>query len=326
MRFPLLVSTALLMPVIAASASAVTMAWTSIGNPGNACDPQPDTGFGAGCFGAVTYAYSIGTYEVTNAQYAEFLNAKAKTDPLALYDAAMADAAFPNSGGIVRTGSSGSYSYSAIAGRENMPVNFVSFYDAARFANWMNNGQGNSDTETGAYTLLGGTSTPSNGAIVNRNAGAMIALTSENEWYKAAYYDAVSGTYFDYPAGSDARTICSTPNAAANQANCGGAVGDVTIRGSYPGSASPYGTFDQGGNVWEWNEVIIPDGGIANRGIRGGSLGDDGTLDASARGIADPSEFSSLIGFRLVVIPEPNTGLLVIAGLLGLVRRRRRLA
>ena len=40
-----------------------------------------------------------------------------------------------------------------------MPVNYVDFYDALRFANWMNNGQGNGDTETGAYTLLGGTPT-----------------------------------------------------------------------------------------------------------------------------------------------------------------------
>ena len=68
-----LCSSLLLSLLIASRGSAVTMAWTPIGNPGNACDPQPDTGFGAGCFGAVTYTYSIGTYEVTNAQYAEFL-------------------------------------------------------------------------------------------------------------------------------------------------------------------------------------------------------------------------------------------------------------
>ena len=53
------------------------MEWTSIRNPGNACDPQLQ-----GCFGAVGYAYQIGTYEVTNAQYAEFLNPA--SDPLGL--------------------------------------------------------------------------------------------------------------------------------------------------------------------------------------------------------------------------------------------------
>jgi hypothetical protein len=58
----------------------------------------------------------------------------------------------------------------------------ASFFDALRFANWLNNGQGNGDTETGAYTLLGGTPVPSNGATLARNAGATIFVTSEDEW------------------------------------------------------------------------------------------------------------------------------------------------
>jgi hypothetical protein len=37
-----------------------------------------------------------------------------------------------------------------------MPVNWVSWYDSARFANWMTNGRSTVYTETGAYTLLGG--------------------------------------------------------------------------------------------------------------------------------------------------------------------------
>ncbi len=42
-----------------------------------------------------------------------------------------------------------------------MPVNFVSFWDGLRFANWLHNGQptgaqGNSTTEDGAYTLTAG--------------------------------------------------------------------------------------------------------------------------------------------------------------------------
>ena len=46
------------------------------------------------------YAYYISKYEVTNAQYAEFLNAKAASDPLGLYNASMgSDATF---GGITR--------------------------------------------------------------------------------------------------------------------------------------------------------------------------------------------------------------------------------
>src|SRR5688572_16070392 len=113
---------------LASAASAVSIAWTPVGNAGNACDAQVQ-----GCFGAVNYEYSIGTYEVTNAQYAEFLNAKAAADPLALYNTSMGTGF---DGGITRTGSSGSFSYSAIAGRGNMPVNYVTFYDALRFSNW----------------------------------------------------------------------------------------------------------------------------------------------------------------------------------------------
>ena len=113
-------------------------------------------------YGAVNYAYNIGTYEVTNSQYAEFLNAKAASDPFGLYSESMGTA-----GGISRSGSSGSYTYGATS--PNMPVNFVSFFDAVRFANWMNNGQGSSNTETGSYTLLGGGDPPSNGNTVTRN-------------------------------------------------------------------------------------------------------------------------------------------------------------
>jgi sulfatase modifying factor 1 len=299
--------------LIGSSAAGVTMAWTQIGNPGNACDPQA-----TGCFGGIGYAYDIGTYEVTNAQYTEFLNAKAASDPLALYNTNMGTTIY---GGITRTGSSGSYSYSAIAGREDMPVNFVSFYDTLRFANWMNNGQGVGDTESGAYTLLGGTAAPSNGATVTRNAGAMIFLTSENEWYKSAYYSAPGTIYFNYPANSDALTTCSAPTATANRANCNGVVGNLTIKGSYTGSASPYGTYDQGGNVFEWNEAIIT--GLS-RGLRGGSFLDGGgNLNATAPASNGSTNENPNVGFRLAMIPEPSTGLLVVAGLLGLGTRRR---
>jgi formylglycine-generating enzyme required for sulfatase activity len=315
----------LLLLLSSSSVSAVTMDWTPIGNPGNACDPQLQ-----GCFGAVGYAYQMGTYEVTNAQYAEFLNAKAASDPLGLYSTNMGDPSIGpsgNYGGITRSGSDGSYTYSVIAGRGDMPVNWVTFFDTLRFTNWMNNGQANSDTETGAYTLLGGTATPSNGDTVTRNAGATIVLTSEDEWYKAAYYNALSTSYFAYPAASDAQTTCAPPSGAANQANCSplvaGAFSDFTTKGSYTGSASPYGTFDQGGNVFEWNEAILT-GSV--RGGRGGSEGVGALfLAASTRVelLGGPSYDHPDVGFRVAMIPEPGTGLLMIGGLFGLVGWRR---
>jgi formylglycine-generating enzyme required for sulfatase activity len=290
----------------------------TVGDAGNACEPRP-----GGCFGAVADVYRIAKYEVTNAQYVEFLNAKAASDPLQLYSTNMGF----GFGGITRSGTSGSYLYSAIADRENMPVNYVSFYSALRFANWLHNGQGSGDTETGAYALLGGTAEPSNGHTVTRNPEANIFLPSENEWYKAAYHNALGlgpTDYFDYPAGSDTQTTCGSPTSAANHGNCNGAVGDFTSVGSYTGSPSPHGTFDQGGNTFEWNEEATLGG--AFRGLRGGSFAFDPILlgAASGDGAAEPWGGDDQLGFRLASVPEPAAGLLVLIGLLGSVGWRRR--
>ena len=130
-KIPHCLPLAALLFLLAPVASAVTMEWVTVGNTGNACDTQAQ-----GCFGAVSYRYRISKYEVTNAQYAEFLNAVAATDPKELYDTSMGS----GFGGITRSGSSGSFTYSAIVGRENKPVNFVSFYDSLRFSNWLDNG------------------------------------------------------------------------------------------------------------------------------------------------------------------------------------------
>ena len=174
-------------------------------------------------------------------------------------------------GGITRSGISGEFTYSARVGREDKPVNYLSFYDSLRFANWLHNGQptgaqGNGTTEDGAYTI-----TPAGIAAnsIARNAGATVFITSEDEWYKAAYYDTGSMIYFDYPAGSNTETTCTTPGATANTANCDRVVDDLTDVGSYTGAASPSGTFDQGGNIEEWNESIISG---TLRGLRGGEF------------------------------------------------------
>jgi formylglycine-generating enzyme required for sulfatase activity len=167
-------------------AQAVTIDWMYIGDSNNPADTATNCLNSAANCGSVDHAYSISKYETTNAQYGEFLNAKAASDPLGLYNTDMgSNASF---GGITRSGVSGSYTYAAKVGFENKPVIWVSFYDALRFANWLNNGQWSADTETGASTLLGGTATPSNGPTVTRNPGAITFLTSENRtaaWCRA---------------------------------------------------------------------------------------------------------------------------------------------
>jgi len=295
--------------LLAPAASAVNIEWVTVAAPGNVA---AETGFGL-----VAYTYQISKYEVTNTQYAEFLNAVAAADPNGLYVTSMGSGV----GGISRSGSSGSFTYSALASRGNMPVNYISFYDSIRFANWLHNGQptgaqGSSTTEDGAYTI---TAAGISANSIARNAGATIFLTSENEWYKAAYYEAVSGSYYEFPAGSDVQTDCDSPGAGANTANC--AYGDLTDVGSYTGSPSPWGTFDQGGNVFEWNESTSG----AYRRIKGGGYRHGPLFLAASWVYGDPpTNEEDYYGFRVAQIPEPGTGLLVMTGLLVLVYRQRR--
>src|SRR5262245_52270153 len=314
---PRLCLSLLLSLLIAGSASAVTMEWVPVGAPGNPADSQVMNDGTTG-YGSVPYAYQISKYEVTNAQYAEFLNAVATTDTFGLYNANMAIY-----GGITRSGGSGSFAYAAIPGRANTPVGFVSVYDALRFANWLQNGQptgpqNSGTTEDGAYTL--------GGAFVAsaRNPNANIVLTSEGEWYKAAYYDASSGNYHDFPFADGGTVSCEAPpGTTSHTANCLGSVGSLTNVGAYTTSSSPWGTFDQVGNIQEWmDEQILGPGGIGANVVRGGSAFGIGDGAYYRYGTEPSGEFSGL-GFRLAMIPEPTTGLLVIAGLLGLVAARR---
>jgi formylglycine-generating enzyme required for sulfatase activity len=171
--------------VVTAEANTISIDTVLVGDAGNVADTSAHSGNPTGQ-GAVAYNYQMGTYDVTLSQYTAFLNSVAASDPYALYNTNMATDL--NVAGISRSGSSGSYTY-AVIGSGQHPVTDVSWFDALRFANWLNNGQGTlASTETGSYTLLGGTPTPSNAATITRNAGAQWVLPTEDEWYKAAYY------------------------------------------------------------------------------------------------------------------------------------------
>jgi formylglycine-generating enzyme required for sulfatase activity len=302
MKSPKLLTLAATAALITSASATVTIDWVTVGNAGNAADTTS--------YGAVSYAYQIGKYEVTNTQYGAFLNAAAKTDSHGLYDFRMDDA------GIGRNGTPGSYTYSVYSGEANHPVRFISWYDAARFSNWMHNGQGNGSTENGAYTLNGNT------GIVTKNVGATIYIPTEDEWYKAAYYNGSTSTYSLYPNGQNSITTAA--------ANYGMSIRGLTNVGTYP-NASFYGTLDQGGNVWEWNDAVIsndPETPAEERGIRGGSWG--ATVDYLASTYREPTvpaNGTAGIGFRLAsvnAIPEPSSMLLtMVAGGMMLIRRKR---
>jgi formylglycine-generating enzyme len=304
--FMLRIGAALAISIVASPAISAPIEWVTVGSPNATKD---DTGFGA-----VGYEFQMAKYETTNAQYVEFLNAVAdKEDVHGLYSASMTSSVH---GGIARQGALGSYSYSLKAGMDNNPVNYVTFYDTLRFANWLNNGKGAGDTETGAYTLAGG-----NPVGVVRNAGANIFLPSEDEWYKAAYYDAASGSFFDYAAGSDTPITCASPGGSPNGASCHGSLRDV---GSYTASASSYGTFDQDGNVWELLEAT---GSGASRIMRGGGwVNAVSYLGSGTRANWNTSSAGehAAVGFRMAyVVPEPSTAMLMMLGLAGVGGWRR---
>lgn len=322
--------------VLTTAAQAVTIDMVTIGNAGNAPDLRYNLDQRPEGYGAVDHVYQIGKYEVTAGQYTEFLNAVADEDTYGLYNTAMGDPlGFPlgtsYGANIQRTGSSPNYSYSVAADWADRPVNHVSFWDAARFANWLHNGQPNGPqgpgtTEDGAYHDVG------NQTLFGRNAGARFFIPSEDEWYKAAYHDLTAGlaaSYFDYPTGTNSvpgRDITETTD-AGNNANHGNAIGSPyyrTIVGEFELSDSPYGTFDQGGNVFEWNQTAVTS---SSRGGRGGSFipAWSSAMLASYRLWDAPATENGHVGFRMAgsVIPEPSTLLLLCLGSLAMLRRRR---
>jgi len=317
-----------------------SLRFVTVGKPGNAADT---TGYGS-----VPYTYQMGTYDVTLAQYADFLNAVAKTDTYGLYNSNMGNGGgelYPF--GIGRSGSPGSYSYSvtgSVTGVANLPVFDVSWGDAARFCNWLQNGQPTgtelSTTGSGAYTLNGGTS-ESALLAVSRNAGATYFIPSEDEWYKAAFFDPSlnggAGGYWKYPTKSNAAPNNSlafartTPN-EANYFNGGftDPTNYLTPVGTFSASPGPFGTYDMGGDVFQWTESNK--GGLP--GLRGVPFSDGPTsmISTAAAITADPTNEHGDTGFRVVIseaVPEPGSLTLLLAASLGmagiaLYRRRRR--
>jgi len=303
-----------------------------VGDAGNAADTTT--------YGAVTNVFAIGKYEVTIGQYTAFLNSVARTNTnsyiVNLWNASMASDL--NIAGISRSGSgtlASPYVYSVIgpsgitpAGASspgNRPITYVSWFDAARFANWVNNGATvGASTETGAYTLNGATS-----GIFTVNPGATWFLPSEDQWYKAAYYKG-GGTntgYWRYPTQSDSAPG-NNIGGAANQANYyagGWSAGDYSVTqsasysstqnylteaGVFSNSGSAYGTFDQAGNVFEWNDAVIG----SSRGLRGGSWGDVDYHQSWLRfdGGFDPAFEHYVVGFRVAsVAPMPITNIIL---------------
>ncbi len=317
---------ALVFPAAVALAT-VTIDMMPVGNPGNAGEQHYSTGK---YYGAVPYSYQIGTYEVTAGQYTEFLNAKAATDTYGLYRSWLMWSNYDSKTcQILRSGTSGSYTYSVAADYANRPVIGVTWFSCLRFVNWLQNGQGDGDTETGTYTLIGDgsnlywtVSVPDAATRANWAAtDPHWVLPTEDEWYKAAYYDPNKpggAGYYDYPTKSDTpptnSLLSPDPGNHANffDRNDGYTIGYPYYRtevGAFTNSASAYGTFDQGGNVAEWNETATDRFETGSyRGIRGGSYGSVvESLKSTEGGGYYPTVGGAELGFRVAYVPEPGS-------------------
>lgn len=346
-----------------AGQTSVTM--LTVGDPGNAPDSYiaQISGFPASWkLGEVDYVYSIDKYEVTNAQYCQFLNAKLPTisdpwpasgsslpsDTYGLYYLPMGSD--PHNGGIsYDPNASVGQKFSPVAGRANWPVGYVPWCDAMRFANWLQNGQGDGATESGTYQITGGSLGSGVVAYPDPRAGALPAaghwvLTNQNEWYKAAYYKGggTNSGYWYYPTQTGSRLGDRTPPSSwspalttepANSANYNGPSsndnGSLIDVGSYPLSLGPYGTLDQGGNATEWTETVTSPQSLI---LRGGSYAVGANLLASDARNQHFEGPLSYFGFRVAYVPsslpEPSTLAILSIGASGItaytMRRWRR--
>lgn len=133
-------------------------------------------------------------------------------------------------------------------------------------------------------------------------------LPTYDEWYKAAYYDPVTSSYFAYPTSSNSAPATVSSGTAAATAVfdlVGSGPADIT----QAGGLSPFGVMGMGGNVYEWQETLAS--GSSRRMLRGGSWQDNPSNLTSAR-LADhlPSVERPSLGFRvasLAAVPEPSS-------------------
>ena len=210
-----------------------TIDFVGIGNQENSNDT---TGYGG-----VPYTYRIGKFTISQNQV---------------------DAATRN----------GLQNVTAGAWSGDQPAGNISWYEAAAYVNWLNTSKGyapayNLTYTNGAWSMALWPTTPdgngnvawtNGGTNLYRNANCVYFLPSENEWYKAAYYDpnknGGAGGYWLYPTGSD-----TAPTPVGSGTSAGTAVFNQPYYNDpasvfQTGGLSSYGTMGQGGNVWQWEE------------------------------------------------------------------------
>ena len=264
--------------------------FVTIGNPGNSPDANPNPA------GAVPYEYRIGKYEISEQM-------------------------------IDKANALGGLGITKDTRGPDMPATSVTWYEAAKFVNWLNMNTGSVPAYkfdlSGNFQLWQSSDPGYDSTNLYRNKLAKYFLPSINEWHKAAYYDSVAGVYYDYPTGSDSipdgTDFIGDPifDAVFNDGASNPGPNVVTN----VGLLSPYGTAGQGGNVREWEETAfdrINNFANEHRRTPGGSWGDIYTLLNASNGLIGiaPQFDGNFVGFRVVsVIPEPGEIYLVLIAL-----------
>lgn len=262
---------------------AFNIEFVTIGNPGNSAD---DTGYGP-----VAYEYRISKREVAYMQIEKYN---------ALSDGPAIVATRPNNSS------------------NSAPATSITWNDAARFINWLNTSCGyrpaykfTTDTANDNIELWTSSDTGFDPTNPIRNSKAYYFLPTENEFYKAAYYDPSAdggnGGYWNYATGSD-----SAPTPARGSLTNRTAIYNGQTSGSETANAgglSPYGTMAQNGNVSEWCESAFTPP-ITHptdlRAYRGGCYTDSSSvLVSSSRSSGIPTASSNSIGFRVASKASP---------------------
>ncbi len=274
---------------------------------------NPSSGISTGngfTFTGISNDYRMGIYEITNSQWNKFKAAHGAPtgNPSDAYDR---DSSW--------TG--------------NMPVDCVSWYEAAQFVNWLNTSTGHQ----AAYKFTGtlGTSDytfttwsaaeAAGGNNLYRHKDAFYYLPSEGEWVKAAYWN-----------GTTVQLYATKPGETLTQGDGTSGTGwryrsdqhaNLTPWDVGSGSQELNGTYDMMGNVNEYMESPYHDGEYqaeAIRGYRGGAFGDYNGVLWSWQRMGSYPFYDTYSGFRVASVPEPCSMALVTFGGLLLLRRAGR--